>query len=113
ALLRGLDEPRTRSLHLRVGEALLQLGHVAEDREAEIGWHLFRGGERSRAAPLLAHAAQRLHAAQSFRDAVPLLEAALSVYEAEGARPAMCMEMRHMLLIAGVMCDRAVLLRHA
>jgi tetratricopeptide (TPR) repeat protein len=130
ALRRGLDEARRKSLHLRVGEALMALAGVtaplapaggdgaslpelSDGRDADVGWHLYHGGERSRAAPLLASAARRLHAAQSFRDAVPLLEAALSVYEAEDRPPETCLELRHMLMIAGVMCDRAVLLRYA
>ena len=113
ALLRGLSEPRRRSLHLRVGHLLTRLGQATEEREAEVGWHFFHGGERSRAAPLLAQAGRRLHDAQSFRDAIPPLEAALGVYEEEGAPPAVTIELRRLLLIAGVMFDRKVLLRYA
>jgi tetratricopeptide (TPR) repeat protein len=113
ALLRGLVEPRRSSLHLRVARLLTSRGDVPEEREAEVGWHFFHGGERSRAAPLLARAGQRQHAAQSYRDAVPPLEAALGVYEAEGSDPATCLELRRMLVIAGVAADRAVLLRYA
>lgn len=113
AFLRGLGEARERALHLRVGEALIRLGSLSEDREAEIGFHLFHGGERMRAAPLLASAGKRLAAAQSFRDAVPILEAALSAYESEDAEPGTCLKLRHMLLIAGAMSDRAVLLRYS
>jgi tetratricopeptide (TPR) repeat protein len=113
ALLRGLAEPRRRSLHLRVAHLLSKLGEANEEREAEVGWHFFHGGERSRAAPLLARAGRRLHEAQSFRDAIPPLEAALSVYEEEGASPAVTIELRRLLLIAGVMFDRNILLRYA
>lgn len=113
ALLRGLPEPRKRALHLRVAHLLTSLGQATEEREAEVGWHFHHGGERSRAAPLLARAGERLHAAQSFRDAIPPLEAALLVYEEEGMSPAVTLELRRMLLTAGVMFDRDVLMRYA
>lgn len=113
ALLRGLAEARLRGLHLRVARLLTSRGEVTEEREAEVGWHFLHGGERSRAAPLLARAGQRLHAAQSFRDAVGPLEAALAIYEGEGAEPNTCLELRRLLVIAGVVFDRAVLLRYA
>ncbi len=113
ALVRGLSEERKRALHLRVGKALLDMGELSEESDAEVGFHLFHGGERARAAPLLARAGKRLAASQSFRDAVPLLEAALAAYEADDAEPGMCLKLRHMLLIAGAMSDRAVLLRYS
>jgi len=113
ALLRGLGDARKRALHLRVGKAILGLGDLSEERDAEVGFHLFHGGERARAAPLLTRAGKRLAASQSFRDAVPLLEAALAAYEADDAEPGTCLKLRHMLLIAGAMSDRAVLLKYS
>jgi hypothetical protein len=111
ALLAGLDEDRRRQLHLLVGETLAA-GEVAPEQEAEVGWHLLRGGEEIRGAELLRSAGERLYHAQSFRDAIGPLEAALEVFEREGRSPRECVELRHMLLMAGCMFDRRVALRY-
>ncbi len=111
ALLGGLDPERRRTLHLRVGESLAA-GEVQEDREAEVGWHLLHGGERARGAELLRRAGVRLYRAQSFRDALPPLEAALAHFESAGSAARLCVELRHMLLMAGCMADRAIALRY-
>ncbi|MBK8257229.1 MAG: protein kinase [Polyangiaceae bacterium] len=113
ALLRGLSEGRRKSLHLRVAEFLTRAGEVSPEREAEVGWHFYQGGRALEAAPLLERAGRRMHDAQSFRDAVPPLEAALSVYEAHGGSPVVCLDLRRLLVIAGVVFERRVLLRYA
>lgn len=113
ALLRGQNEARKRALHLRVAQLLTQQNQATDEREAEIGWHFLHGGERSRAAHLLARAGRRLYDAQSFRDAIPPLEAALLVHEEEDAPPALTLDLRRLLLMAGVMFDRKVLLKYA
>jgi hypothetical protein len=112
ALLRGLADERRRSLHLRVGRALAGTGDIPPDREGEVGWHLWRGGDRGRAAELLAQDGRRLYQAQSFADAAPALEAALQVIEAKGERPREVLEIRRMLMMSGCMADRAVALRY-
>jgi tetratricopeptide (TPR) repeat protein len=113
ALLRSSDPARIRVLHLRVGEALSGEGEILPEREAEVGWHLLLGGERERGAELLRRAGARLYEAQSFRDAVAPLEAALEVYEGEGHDPKTVLEIRHMLVMVGCFSDRTVALRYA
>jgi tetratricopeptide (TPR) repeat protein len=113
ALLRSSDPARIRALHLRVGKALVETGEVLPEREAEIGWHLYLGGERERGAELLRRAGVRLYEAQSFRDAVAPLEAALEVYEAHRHATKTTLEIRNMLVMVGAFSDRAVALRYA
>jgi tetratricopeptide (TPR) repeat protein len=113
ALLRSSDKERIRSLHLRVGEALAVVGEVPPEREAEVGWHLLLGGQKERGGDLLARAGRRLFEAQSFRDAVPALEAALEVFESLGRSPKTTLELRHMLVLVGCFSDRIVALRYA
>ncbi len=116
ALLRGLPDERRRYLHRLVGEALASDGAVDAEHEAEVGWHLLRGGDERRGAELLERAGRRLYDAQSFSDSIAPLEAALEVYErptASAASPRLRLELKHTLLMAGVMCDRPTALRHA
>jgi tetratricopeptide (TPR) repeat protein len=113
ALLRSSDPDRIRALHLRVGEALSGGSEVVPEQEAEIGWHLLRGGQKRRGADLLWRAGERLYKAQSFRDAVAPLEAALEVYESEGGGATTSLEIRHMLVMVGCFSDRVVALRYA
>ncbi len=113
ALLRGLPPERRRELHLRVGKTLAGQGTVTPEREAEVGWHLLRGGDRATGADLLARAGARLYEAQSFSDTVAPLEAALEVYEAEQRPPRVVLEVRHMLVMAGCFSERSVALRYA
>jgi tetratricopeptide (TPR) repeat protein len=86
---------------------------VSPELEAEVGWHLYRGGERERGAALLERAGVRLYEAQSFRDAIPALEATLEVREAERAPVHRVLAIRHRLVMAGFFADRKVALRHA
>ncbi len=113
ALLRGLGDERKRHLHRVVGEALSAEGPVDPEREAEVGWHLLRGGDAPRGGALLERAGRRLYQAQSFSDAVAPLEAALEVHEQRRGSPRVRIELKHMLLMAGCMCDRPTALRHA
>ncbi len=113
ALLRNLDAERKRRLHLRVGKALAGQGFVSPEREAEVGWHLLQGGDRSAGADLLARAGIRLYEAQSFSDSVAPIEAALEVYEAEKRSVRKVLELRHMLVMAGCFSNRAVALKYA
>lgn len=115
AFLRGLTDERRRELHLAVGRALQATSGSTTDREAEIGWHLLRGGDGRRGAELLARAGRALWATQSFSDAIPALEAALEEAERDAGLFTVRerLELRRMLLLSGCMADRAVALRHA
>lgn len=110
AVLRGLDDARKRSLHLRIAEALSS--NVAEEQEGFVGWHFFRAGEELRGAELLERAGRRTFAAQSFSDSVPALEAVIGAYERAGVSTRRCLELRRLLVVAGTMCDREVVLRY-
>jgi tetratricopeptide (TPR) repeat protein len=112
ALLRGLSPPRRRELHLRIGNVLASDGDVRPDLEADVGWHLYHGGERARAGNLLARAGKRLFDASSFSDSVSPLEAALEIYEETGRKPAEVLQLRFMLVMAGCFSDRLAALRH-
>jgi tetratricopeptide (TPR) repeat protein len=114
ALVAGLAAERERALHAAVARALEATGAAADDDLASaLGWHLVRGGDRLRGARLLDRAGERHFEQCSFRDAIPLLECALEVYREHGVEPARGLDLRHMLLAAGCMADRAVVLRWA
>lgn len=112
ALQRTLSEEGRRKLELAVGELLAAQYPDSVTREARIGWHLLRGGERRRGARLLADAGERLFEATSFEDCVEPLEAALEVYEEEGNDPARVARIHYMLVAAGFYVDREVAVRH-
>ena len=113
AMLRGLDAERTRVLHSRVGEALAASGARTVERDAEIGWHLLRGGDPARGATLLEAAGRALYDAQSFSDCIAPLEAALAVMEQRKGSARRRLEVLHMLLMGGCMADRKAAVRHA
>ena len=112
ALLRSLAPERRQALELHVGRTLAADGPPIPEHEAQIGWHLLRGGESARGAELLASAGRRLYQATSFEDCVAPLEAALAVLDARGDRPRELAEIAYMLVSAGFYCDREVNLRH-
>jgi predicted ATPase len=111
ALLRGLDDERERALHLRVGEALAAAADRSVERDAEIGWHLLRGGDRERGARLLEAAGRALYHAQSFSDCLPPLEAALAVMSERKSSARVRLEMLAVLVMGGTLTDRNVALR--
>jgi len=125
ALLRGLDTERRRALHLRVGETLLAMEGgsrtsqrrartaTSAERDAEIGWHLLRGGDKARGAALLERAGRALYAAQSFLDCIAPLEAALEHEQTTRRSARVRLELQHMLLMAGCMADRKTAVKHA
>lgn len=112
AVLRGMTDDRRRALHLALGR-LLEAGTVSSELEAEVGWHLLRGGDRVRGAALLERAATRLYDAQSFADAIPLLEAVLDVQRDRRTAPRDRLRVRRMLVVCGAFADRALAVRHA
>ncbi|HEY6558563.1 MAG TPA: AAA family ATPase [Polyangiaceae bacterium] len=113
ALLRSIEPEQRRALHRHIGEVLVAAGPIDPDAEADVGWHLLRGGDEERGAELLERAGRRLYAAQSLHDAAPPLEAALLIYERTGRTAAVCLELRFMLVCAGFLCDRNLTLRYA
>ncbi|HEY5921392.1 MAG TPA: AAA family ATPase, partial [Kofleriaceae bacterium] len=112
ALLRGLDDDRRRALHRRVGDALAAAPDRSAERDAEIGWHLLRGGDREHGAKLLEAAGRALYDAQSFSDCIPPLEAALEVRTETKSSARMRLELLAMLVMSGTLTDRKVALRH-
>lgn len=84
----ALDDERRRRLHREVGEAL---GLACADRPFDAivaGLHLLQGGDDERGAILLADAGRRLiDETDDLHAAVPALEAALSVFRAQGRPP--------------------------
>lgn len=113
ALLRSLEGDARAKLELRVGKRLAAAGRSSAEHEAQIGWHLLRGGERRRGADLLYRAGERLFEATSFEDCVAPLEAALNVLESDGAEPRRRARILYMLVAAGFYVDRDVNLRHS
>ncbi|MCH9685688.1 MAG: AAA family ATPase [Deltaproteobacteria bacterium] len=112
ALLRSLDTPQREALELHVGETLAADGSVSAEHEAQIGWHLLRGGDRERGSKILSRAGRRLFEATSFEDCVAPLEAALAVFQDQEPRSARVAEIAYMLVAAGFYCDREVNERH-
>ena len=112
AIERSTSPERRRLLHLRVGRALSARLADEPDREADVGWHLLRGGEEIAGAEMLHAAAARSVAAQGFADAIPMAEAALEVHLRHGSSERRELDLRRMLLLAGSMHDRECALRH-
>jgi tetratricopeptide (TPR) repeat protein len=112
AAARGTSEARARELHLRVAEHLAPSGEAPPALRGQVGWHLLRGGSARAAAPLLAAAGRELYEAQSFREALAPLEAALEAY-AEPGDARRRAELAQMLLFVGLMSERDVALRYA
>lgn len=114
ALLRGVSEALRASLHSRVAEAL-QEAHArgeAQGRDAEIGFHLLRGGQDELAASFLARAGARLFEDQALCDCIEPLEAAVEVWDrSEPDRPQL-LQLRFMLVAAGWISDRGAAERH-
>lgn len=106
AFLRDLDPIERARIELHVGMTRLAEGPVSAEREATIGWHLLRGGERRNGARLLARAGKRLYEATSYADAIAPLAAALEVYEETNASPATRVRLLEMLHTAGFYSDR-------
>jgi hypothetical protein len=106
AFLREIDPIERAQIELHVGMTRLGEGPVSAEREATIGWHLLRGGERRNGARLLARAGKRLYDATSYADAIAPLSAALEVYEQTNASPATRVRLLEMLHTAGFYSDR-------
>lgn len=113
ALLRGLAPERARRLHAEAAAVLSAEGSDRADLEVRIGRHWLGAGEDDRAAELLERAGRRLYDAHSFFDAIAPLEAALAVLRRRADNRLRCIDLQQMLMRAGVLCDRDVLLRHA
>lgn len=106
AFLRDMDPIERAHIELHVGMTRLAEAPVSAEREATIGWHLLRGGERRNGARLLARAGKRLYDATSYADAIAPLSAALEVYDETNASPATRVRLLEMLHTAGFYSDR-------
>jgi len=113
ALLRSISDEMRRDLHRRAADALRPDGKTPDDRKEEVGWHLLRGGRELEGAALLEAAGRELHAAQSFRDAIGPLDAALEVYERLDGSPRVALELRWLLVLCGALHDLDAVLRYA
>lgn len=112
AFLRDIDPIERARLELHVGRTRLAEGPVSAEREAAIGWHLLRGGERRLGARLLARAGRRLYEATSYADAIAPLTAALEVYLESGASAGTRVRLLDMLHTAGFYSDRDTAVKH-
>ena len=120
ALLRSLDPDEQREIHRRTADLIVERWGVSGgERQADLGWHLLRGGRRREGVGHLERAGRRRYELRSFEDAIPLLEAALEVYRSDdqdGQPPVgegRCLELQAMLVRAGVIADRGVVVRYA
>ncbi|HET6584383.1 MAG TPA: protein kinase, partial [Nannocystaceae bacterium] len=112
AFLRDIDALERSRLELLIGHTLLAEGSIAPEREAAVGWHLLRGGERLRGARMLARAGKRLFEATSFADAIAPLAAALEVYSETRSNPYTRVRLSDMLHTAGFYSDRETAVRY-
>ncbi|HET6585526.1 MAG TPA: AAA family ATPase [Nannocystaceae bacterium] len=113
ALLRGMSDERRRRLHLACARTIAADAEDHPELHCRLGWHWLKGGEVERGAELLESAGRLLYDAQSFADALPPLEAALEVLRCNVDARRRCLDLQQMLMRAGVLCDRATVLRHA
>ena len=113
AFLRNLEPERSREIHLRLAAHLSRRGPLAAHREAQLGFHLLHGGERERAADVLASAGKKLCESFAFSDCIAPLEAALEVYEETGAPVKKSLAVRRLLLGVGATADPELILRYA
>lgn len=98
-LLDELPRERARLLHLRLGEALLELGSERPEDTIEAGFNLLLGGAEERGADILARTATRLPGRGSVTSAaLPALEAALELYEKWGRPPGQCLKLRAVMV---------------
>jgi tetratricopeptide (TPR) repeat protein len=98
-LLDELPHERAQLLHLRLGEALLELGSERAEDSIEAGFNLLLGGAEERGADILARAAARLPGRGSVTsNALPALEAALELYEKWGRPPSQCLKLRAVMV---------------
>lgn len=114
ALLRSLSPEEQREIHRHTAQLIVERwGFEGGERQADLGWHLLRGGMQREGAEHLERAGRRRYELRSFEDAIPPLEAALEVYRKDSGDEARCLELQAMLVRAGVIADRGVVVRHA
>lgn len=116
ALLRRLGPDDRRRIHARSAEIIVERwGPKGGERQADLGWHLLRAGRRREGVALLERAGRRCYAMRSFEDAVELLEAALEIYREDDlpGDAVRALELQTMLVRAGVVGERAVVIRYA
>ncbi|HEX4351455.1 MAG TPA: hypothetical protein VHZ95_01050, partial [Polyangiales bacterium] len=110
-LLAELPRERAQQLHLRLGEALLELGRRRPEDTIEAGFALLLGGAEERGADLLAATVPRLALRGGLTSAaLPALEAALELYEKWGRPPSQTLELRSTMVAS---LERSVVVQHA
>jgi len=113
ALLRSLSPEENRTLHLRVGRTLQAGGLRDLATDSQVGWFLLAGGEELDGAALLEKSGRNAYQTQAFDDAIAMLEAALTVYEARGIHPKRCLDLRMQIVSCGMQSSKAAVDRHA
>jgi hypothetical protein len=98
-----------RRQHRRAAELLEARSDATQ---LELGWHWLKGGERRRGAELLEQEGRRLHREQLLSDCVAPLQAALEVFEKLPDQQGRTLDLRVLVLDAGIMVDRSALIAH-
>jgi hypothetical protein len=106
ALLRTLDEPTKRMLHKRAAKVLCPTGDPPRELLADIGWHLYHGGDELKGAEYLEQAGCNYYERQLVHDATPLLRAADTAYERNGILLPQRLRLRNILIISATFQDR-------
>ncbi|MCH9682231.1 MAG: AAA family ATPase [Deltaproteobacteria bacterium] len=116
ALIRCLDDEQRQALHERAAELIvMRWGPHGGERQADLGRHLLAAGQHREGAQQLELAGRRHYELRSFSDAIGLLRDALRVYRTCGdpRDEPRCLELQALLMRAGVIGDRSVVLAHA
>jgi len=109
-LLAELGKARSKALHLRLAEALLDSNRADASTKLEAGWNLMRAGQDTRGATMLADAVRNLTPrGDAIAASIPALETALEVFEREGRPPYQCSRLRLALVSS---YDRVACRRH-
>jgi len=83
-VLADVSAEEQKRLHRMLGDRLLQSSTPDVAVTLDAGWHLFHGGEEERGADILRRIGLQLVEADELPEAVPALEAAVSVYRRLG-----------------------------
>jgi tetratricopeptide (TPR) repeat protein len=112
-LSRSLSQDRSRALHRRWADYLLELEPTDEVR-LEAGWHLVNTPDELRGAKLLAQVAPELVERRvSMATAVPALERALDVYERHDQSRSTRLRLRALLVMSSYLYDHRLADRYA
>ncbi len=104
--LSHLSRDELERLHRMIGDRLLESAAPDLTTTLEAGWHLFHGGERERGADILRRVGLELVDSDELPQAVPALEAAVSVYRKLGRPRHELLGLLSPLAFAGFYVDR-------